>query len=31
MVWTLLAHEYVPSPAATAAIEAFDVMGHPLL
>jgi RimJ/RimL family protein N-acetyltransferase len=30
MVWTLLAHEYPTSPAA-AEIEAFDVMGRPLL
>ena len=31
MVWTLLAHEYHASPAAAAEIEAFDVMGRPLL
>ena len=31
MVWTLLAHEYHTSPAAAAEIEAFDVMGRPLL
>jgi hypothetical protein len=31
MVWTLLAHEYHSSPAAAAEIEAFDVMGRPLL
>jgi hypothetical protein len=30
MIWTLLADEYPTSPAATAAIEAFDVMGLPL-
>jgi RimJ/RimL family protein N-acetyltransferase len=31
MVWTLLAHEYHTSPAAAAEVEAFDVMGRPLL
>jgi len=31
MVWTLLAHEYPISPAATAEIEAFDVVGRKLL
>ena len=31
MVWTLLAHEYHTSPAAAAEIEAFDVIGRPLL
>ena len=31
MVWTLLAHEYHTSPAVAAEIEAFDVMGGPLL
>jgi RimJ/RimL family protein N-acetyltransferase len=31
MVWTLLAHEYPTSPTAAAEIEAFDVMGRPLL
>ena len=31
MVWTLLAHEYHTSLAAAAEIEAFDVMGRPLL
>ena len=29
MIWTLLADEYPTSPAATAEIEAFDVMGLP--
>jgi RimJ/RimL family protein N-acetyltransferase len=31
MVWTLLAHEYHTSSAAATEIEAFDVMGGPLL
>ena len=31
MIWTLLAHEYPTSPAATADIEAFDVVGRTLL
>ena len=31
MIWTLLAHEYPTSPAAAAAVEAFDVIGRQLL
>jgi RimJ/RimL family protein N-acetyltransferase len=31
MIWTLLADEYPASPAATAEIEAFDVMGRQIL
>ncbi|MBM3225997.1 MAG: GNAT family N-acetyltransferase [Candidatus Tectomicrobia bacterium] len=30
MIWTLLAHEYPASPAASAVLEAFDVIGRPL-
>jgi hypothetical protein len=31
IVWTLLSNEYHTSLAATAEIEAFDVIGRPLL
>jgi RimJ/RimL family protein N-acetyltransferase len=31
MIWTLLTDEYPRSPAAAAEIEAFDVLGRPLL
>jgi RimJ/RimL family protein N-acetyltransferase len=31
MIWTLLAEEYPTSPAATAEIEAFDIIGRQLL
>jgi RimJ/RimL family protein N-acetyltransferase len=31
MVWTLLAHEYHTNPAATAEIEAFDILERQLL
>jgi hypothetical protein len=31
MIWTLLADEYPTTLAATAEIEAFDVMGRQLL
>jgi hypothetical protein len=31
MIWTLFADEYPTSPAAQIAIQAFDVLGQPLL